>query len=69
MTVTTYLEKQNQNPITKIPLTENLVLQLSHEDLNCPFCDIIPVAVTTWGSYWTRAGEIRRYYCYHCKKA
>ena len=69
MTVIAHLEKQHQNSITNIPLTENLILNLSQNDLICPFCDTKPVAVTTWGSYRTRAGEIRRYYCYHCKKA
>jgi hypothetical protein len=69
MTVAVHLEKQNLNPITIIPLTENLVLHLSQEDLICPFCDSEPIAVTTWSSYLNRVGEIRRYYGYHCKKA
>lgn len=65
---TTYLERSNCYPLTNLPITENLVIELTHEDLTCPYCGATGSDVSTWGSYLTEAGEIRRYNCYLCTK-
>ena len=68
MTETTYLERTGCYPLTKLPVTENLVIDLTHKELSCPFCGETGKNVCTWGSYKTEMGEIRRYQCYPCKK-
>ena len=69
MSTLSYLVTHGQYPLTKVPVIENLLLELTHDDLSCPKCDRKFPDVTTWGSYTTKIGEIRRYYCYICKKS
>jgi transposase-like protein len=68
MAVKTYLENQGCYPLTNLPITENLILELTHNELECPFCNVSGNQVCTWGSYKTESGEMRRYQCYNCKK-
>lgn len=68
MSTQSYLKTHGQYPLTNIPVIENLLLELTHDELSCPFCKLKSPHVTTWGSYKTKIGEIRRYYCYACKK-
>ncbi|OLS23606.1 MAG: hypothetical protein HeimC3_24180 [Candidatus Heimdallarchaeota archaeon LC_3] len=68
MSTLSYLKTHGQYPLTNIPVIENLLLELTHDDLSCPFCKRKSPDVTTWGSYSTKVGEVRRYYCYICKK-
>jgi len=68
MSTQSYLTTYGQYPLTNIPVIENLLLKLTHDDLSCPRCERKSPDVTTWGSYKTNIGEIRRYYCYICKK-
>jgi transposase-like protein len=60
---------QQYYPITKMIETEKLLLNLTRDDLTCPFCEEGEGNPTTWGAYKTEGGEIRRYYCYTCKKS
>jgi transposase-like protein len=55
--------------LTNVPIMENLLLELTHNELTCPYCELKYPHVTTWGSYKTDTGEVRRYYCYECKKS
>jgi transposase-like protein len=67
--MSTHLEPIGQYPLTNIPITENLLIELTHEDLSCPICNLKYPNVSTWGSYKTETGEIRRYHCYKCNKS
>lgn len=69
MSTLSYLTTNGQYPLTNIPIIENLLLELTHDDLSCPYCQRKSPDVATWGSYPTKLGEIRRYYCYICKKS
>jgi transposase-like protein len=69
MSTSSYIYSSEHYPLTNVPVMENLLLQLTHNDLCCPFCQRKTPDVATWGSYKTKIGEVRRYYCYKCKKS
>ena len=67
--MSTHLEPIGQYPLTNVPIMENLLIELTHEDLSCPICGLKYPNIATWGSYKTDTGEIRRYHCYKCNKS
>lgn len=69
MSMPTHLESIGQYPLTNVPIMENLLIELTHEDLSCPICGLKYPNIATWGSYKTDTGEIRRYHCYNCNKS